>query len=432
MLNWLFGIIKILIAVPLGLLTRMVEPYNKLKYTPSVDKDALDGLAEKFEQRLNDDFMFTDPFPESPQNHVYNNFIMCEIRGDKPDGVNHYVSDWCLWNGVHLAYCSFRAKLEPNNMKFFDHLTRYAKQYTDNWIDREGYIRRGWYWKGQYKMHKYKISLDQVAGLVYGLSCVPERVLQQECADKIILLAERLIEDKFEFKTPDGSDKYDTKVKLGPLSTGLHAAIGMSIMKLAYIVSYNVKYLDTYNSYKRKGASLLLAVPITKVFDFIRGFNFNITLLALCALNNLDPNYWPVKLGIKWTWWLNRRVYNPWWSFLYMYHTGERNDFEINEYMLSTFDEKSGENYAVGELKDWWHSQVDMIELKSYLNEKHYTLPPAYKYKKGDAFLLQSIWRDEKYYGEKTDKLLDNKKYSMLTYLAPYYLYKVLKNENNN
>jgi len=417
MFNWIFTPIKSVLCIGLGGMTRLFEPFRMPKVVPCVLKNDLDKMANEVEERMFKDFTIDD------------DFVVMEFRGDKADGTNHYVSDWCLFNGIFLGMLAHKYKITPNenNRKL---LEKYAKQYTDHWIDGEGYVRRGWSFKvsGRYlepdKTYKYDISLDQISGLVYGLSQLPPDIRKECCGSKIIKMAERLIEDNFEFKVPYGKKRYDTKVNMRFISLGVHAAIGMSVMLLADgVAHWTQKYKKQYKKYVRNSGLLLCARPITKVFEFIHGYNTNMTILALSALHTLKPTSY-TKAGIKFIYKLNRKIANPFWNFLYMYMTDSLDDYELSRYMLSTFDvEHNGRDYQVKELEDMNFSDQDKIKIVQYLGDGYYNLPPKLKYKRGDAFILQSCWRKTKYYGKKEYLLRSNRQYSLLAYLATYYLY---------
>ena len=415
MINWILAKTKSLIFQTSSQLTTWMLPYKNLKGTSNIDWDYMDEFAKKCEDRLLEVF-------------EYKGFILPELYNTSADGTNHYVSDWCLWNGVFLASRVHKYMLDQHP-SHYETIKYFAKQYTDNWIDDEGYIRRGWKWNEDgTRTYKYKISLDQISGFVYGLSQVPMDILRQHCKDKIRLAANRFIEDGYKFKTPDNSDKYETNTK-GILVTGLHVAIGASLMWIAYWATNDKKYYDEAKKYDTAANRTNLAVPIGSAFGKIRGFNFNITMLSLVAFYTASQSKHAAK-GIKYIWDINRKVYNPWWSFLNMWINKDNTDFTKNAYMLSTFNEKNWSAWELSGVPDTRLANGQQSQLKKFFGNEYYDLPLAYNQKKGDCFMLQSIWRKKKYFGTKVK--MQDKKYSMLTFLAPYYVMKLIRQSNFN
>ena len=410
--NWIITPIKLILMLVLGLISKIFEPYDKDYICCLINKEVLDAKAKKFEDRLNTEFS-------------YRGYTLCETRGSGgPDGENHYVSDWCLWNGVYVGMLCDKYKFDSSDLNLQE-LKYAAKQYTDSWVDDEGCLLRGWTWKGDYHMKKYQISLDQVSGFIYAMSKLPTNILVNDCGAKLIKLINKFIKDKYEFINPTGFERHDTNCRLSIMSTGVHAAIAMSMFLLGNKIAVTEDYMKHYKKYVRQSGGILCLIPIVQVFEKVRGFNFNITLLSLCALRNLKPTTFN-KLGIKWINWNINKTYNLWWMLLCDLHVNTKNDQNIYRYLLNSFDEMNYRDYVLDTMP--FPYKTKKLFGETYISE---ILP--LNLKKGDAFLLQSTWRREKDYGVKGKMTLrNNHKYNMLTYLAPYYIMKVINKGNKS
>lgn len=417
--NWIINPIKIVLFIIFSFITKIIEPYKSPIGFPTVHSySELEEKANRFEERIDDIF-------------TYKGFILPYINGIPAHGRNHDRGDWCIWNGMYLAYLCFKYRATLDDRLFGD-IKTFARQYVDNWIDDDGYLRRGWYWNGENKEYEYRISGDQIAGFVYGLSLVPITILKGYCSDRILLFVNRIIKDKYVINDPDEGRTYWRDYRLGLLSYGPMPATILAILKLAYNVTGFEKYNKEYKKFLIRDAGwMYLLFPFGKLFEWFDDFAHNVIMISLSAHQELT-NSKLSRFGINWTWWINRKVYNPFWNLLKEFYSGKLNTIEqeITIYMLSTVDHNNFNDTLVNNNNiDLNFGDVDSIKIKKYFRlfgGKYTTLPPKYSQKLSDVFMFQRIERQVKHFGERLPELRTDENYNMVYYLLSFYIYKNL------
>ncbi len=382
-LNWFVVPVKVLLFIAVSLLTRIVEPYKRADY-PAPLNMFLDGLR-KLIVAWNEQF-------------VWSGVPLSGTSSLPPNGQNHDYGDWCLFAGY---YAAMKALGRP-----------------DQWIDDNGYLFRGWI-RAVGDWYDYRISGDQIAGFVFGIAMgewVGSKVQFIQFVDRIIL-------DGYVINDPAEGRTYWRDYRMGLIMYGGMLPSILAILTLAYQMTGDRKYLWARRRYYWKAAGLLLMFPVGKPFELLDGSVFNVTFLGLAAYAKLSGSR-AARFGMRWTWWINRLVYNPFWNILTEYITGKPCDRDMAKWGLGSVNPACFRDYSIsGPGASKWSYTKRYFRL---FGKRYAVFPPPYSDQWGDTSQFQRIQREVSTWGLK-DFNDATEYYAMVDWLLTYDLLKKLE-----
>ena len=396
--------------------TRALDPYQKC-VAPSTLKasaETIQGMLPLWEDRAD--------------TLMYRGFHLCEVRGLPANGLNHYVSDWCSFEGDRVAALRWKAQATKSAADASAADIAFT-QYLNNWVDANGYLCRGWTWRGDGgKDYTHRISIDQVAHFVHALSVQPWVVLARNQAP-IRRLALRFIADGLRFLTPDASDEYNTRCMPWPWRGGVHAAAAQALLAFAADATGDEDF-EQLRRIHAVGAAAAMAAPIARAGNLVPGFNFNITLLALKAAWNRTVST-PALMGMRSIYKAIKLKYNPWWALVLAdAGIGTDNDIAMAAYQLTTASKLNWRDY---DFDDWFplHFGGDPEPIERKRGE--YALPPPLASASGDCSITQGGWRDVEHFGFKPGATTrSDREYNGSFFVnAAWLLEKIMKSRRN-
>jgi len=409
LLNWLVIPVKVIIYIISSAITRAIEPYQKPKTLPEIDYKHIEVFADQTALRL--------------LSFRYNGYTLSSFRGQRPNGTNHDDGDWCLMASTLYAWrCVLGSDDVKKRSDDFIEIARF--------IDDDGRLSRGWKWGSagaEDLRFKYNISGDQIAGFAFALSLTPRSVLIENKA-KIIKFIDGIVNNRYLVPDPEGRS-YWRDYRMGVLAYGGMVPTIMALLRVAWSITENTHYLKEYNRFLRRAAALAVMFPFGTLADAIQGYVWNVTMIALAALQNMqvEPKWW-IKCGIKWVWWINRRHYNPFWTLLASrYVKIPREDIHHAVYQLSTVSELDYTSFemSAGDYTPTYGAEpIKARRWFGICGRRYTTLPPRYSEKVPDDFLFQRTERMTSNYGKKFIGTEDWR-YNMAYYLLTEALYRV-------
>lgn len=425
--------LRVLIFLLAGFLTRLLEPFKVPKPTFSFyAEEDLHRKATVWAERVKRQF-------------TKDGYFLCELYDDKADGRNHYRGDWCLWYGVWVAAQAWRQESPALKASTDEVDPNEINRYLSAFVLEDGSLSRGFLWKDdriyfypeEGRDYEFDTSVDQLCGLTLALGVSLPTRLESDAAEKLARLAARMAREG-RIPCPDQPDPCrDLRVGISTSAAALCSAATLLQCALRHTdVREYLGVLDRLIIWSRLveyaiALPFVALVPSTRVAEEVPGFNHNITLQALAALKTSGTFGWwgraVVWVGASWMAWLTRPYCNPWWIALSELAGAKARSTDVIRALeaLDTFTDLNEADYPLNaQLLDapglWKRGRYPFGKIF------YFTEPPPLSRKKGDAFLLQGCWRSEADYGMKYGfpPLLSPRarRFSMLTFLAPYWL----------